>query len=300
MGNTLVVATHDGNFHADECLAIATLRKLFGKEKIRVIRTRDQKLLASADMRVDVGGKFNPLTNDYDHHQKEGAGCRQNGIPYSSFGLVWNNFGEKVCKDINVSKIVDSAIVQQVDAEDNGFSLYEKTSPVTPFTISAIFANLVPKWHEKKDYDAAFENAVDLAEQVIERAIVKAEAIVKTKELVSKAIAEAIDHRVIVLNSDCPWQSQVMNYSEAILFVVYPAANEMWRVKCVPKGEKNFFEVRKLLPAAWAGKNTEELAYLTGVEDALFCHPKRFVAGAISKSGALRLAQIAIDERQGG
>ena len=41
----------------------------------------------SADIVIDVGGQYDPDAGRFDHHQRGGAGERENGIPYSSFGL---------------------------------------------------------------------------------------------------------------------------------------------------------------------------------------------------------------------
>ena len=54
------------------------------------------------------------------------------------------------------------------------------------------------------------------------------------------------------------------------------------------------FENRKSLPESWAAKRGKELAAITGVPDAVFCHNARFLAVSESKEGALRLAQIAL------
>jgi len=51
-----------------------------------------------------------------------------------------------------------------------------------------------------------------------------------------------------------------------------------------------------LFPESWAGKNGKELAEITGVEDAIFCHNARFICSAKSKEGAMKLAQMALEE----
>jgi uncharacterized UPF0160 family protein len=48
------------------------------------------------------------------------------------------------------------------------------------------------------------------------------------------------------------------------------------------------------LPAAWAGLRDAALAAATGVPDAVFVHPQRFVGAARSRAGALALAHQAI------
>ena len=63
---------------------------------LEIVRTRDASALAAADARVDVGGKSDPATGDFDHHQRGGAGERPNGVRYASFGLVWKHYGAQL------------------------------------------------------------------------------------------------------------------------------------------------------------------------------------------------------------
>jgi len=56
------------------------------------------------------------------------------------------------------------------------------------------------------------------------------------------------------------------------------------------------FKARKDFPKAWAGKNGEEFARVTGVPDAIFCHNSgTYIVVAGSKEGALALAKLAVD-----
>ena len=88
----VLVATHDGSFHADEVFAIAALGLL--GEPVEVIRTRDRDALAKADLRIDVGFRDDARTGDFDHHQRDFDAARDNGVRYASFGLVWRAFGD--------------------------------------------------------------------------------------------------------------------------------------------------------------------------------------------------------------
>lgn len=63
------IATHNGKFHADEVFAISMLRRLERFADAEIIRTRDAQLLETADVVVDVGGKYDPAAHRYDHHQ---------------------------------------------------------------------------------------------------------------------------------------------------------------------------------------------------------------------------------------
>src|SRR6478609_9205458 len=113
------VATHNGSFHADEVFAIAALGLL--PEPLEVVRTRNPELLAAADLRVDVGFRFEPEAGDFDHHQRDFSEVRSNGVGYASFGLIWREFGARVCGgDQDVADGIEESLVQAVDANDTG------------------------------------------------------------------------------------------------------------------------------------------------------------------------------------
>ena len=88
-----------------------------------------------------------------------------------------------------------------------------------------------------------------------------------------------------------------MNKYPEPLFVVVPRLGEgdkmIWRTGAIRDNLGSFIN-RRSFPVAWAGKREKELAEITGVSDALFCHNKLFVAYAKSKEGALALAKLAL------
>jgi uncharacterized UPF0160 family protein len=94
----LTVVTHNGRFHTDDVFAVAVLELVFEKShNIEIIRTRDEKIIKTADIVVDVGGEYNPEKNKFDHHQLGGAGTHDNKIPMASVGLVWKKYGQMLC-----------------------------------------------------------------------------------------------------------------------------------------------------------------------------------------------------------
>src|SRR5437868_11558554 len=111
-------ATHSGGFHADDVFALAVLRIVH--PDLEIVRSRDPEVLAAVDFRIDVGGRDDPATGDFDHHQKGGAGERPNGIRYASFGLVWRAHGAALAGSEEAAAAIDERLVQGVDANDNG------------------------------------------------------------------------------------------------------------------------------------------------------------------------------------
>ena len=70
----------------------------------------------------------------------------------------------------------------------------------------------------------------------------------------------------------------------------------MWRVTTIEKSE-NTYEPRLNFPEAWWGKKGEDFAKITGIEDAIFCRNKGIFVGVKSKEGAIKLAQLALNNK---
>ena len=111
--------THNGTMHADEVFATAFLDLYKGD--IEVIRTsvvETEKLQPDAIV-YDIGrGKF-------DHHGQD-AEVRENGIKYSSFGLLFREFGKDFLKKRNMDDVeeaftmIEKELIEGIDAIDNG------------------------------------------------------------------------------------------------------------------------------------------------------------------------------------
>ena len=62
------IANHNGQFHADEVLALSLLSYLPRFKNAEIVRTRDPKLLSECDVCVDVGGVYDPSLLRFDYH----------------------------------------------------------------------------------------------------------------------------------------------------------------------------------------------------------------------------------------
>ncbi len=282
----MLVATHDGSFHADEVFAIAALGLL--GEPIEVIRTRNRDDVARADLRVDVGFRNDPATGDFDHHQREFDAVRDNGVRYASFGLVWREFGPRVCDgEAEVAQAVDSSLVQAVDANDTGQQLtHSLIDGVRPMTANAIVGGFNARWDETLSAEqerARFDDAVALAQGILAREIASAASGRRAEKIVREAIATAMDPRLVELPVNAPWKQVLVPDAPEALFVIYPK-RQGFGLESVPR-ELGSFENRRDLPAEWGGREGADLVAVTGVEDALFCHAKRFLAVARTHDG---------------
>jgi len=291
-----IVATHSGTFHADDCFAFAILRTALGGD-VTLVRTREQERLDAADVVFDVGGVCDPARGRYDHHMRDKP-LREDGEPYSSAGLVWRDYGIRAvhilipgldeAQAARIAAMLDRGLIRDIDLMDNG------AMTPTPGHFSTLLEAFNPSFTEPAlDEDQCFAEAADLAARVLARAVARAHAAVLAEDQVAAAARASHDPRIIVLDTRVPWEDAVfdLNLVQA-LYVVRPAGKQ-WTVSAVPP-ERNSFAQRKALPDAWAGLRDAELASVTGVADAAFCHPARFVCGATSREGALRLAMLAV------
>src|ERR1700743_3805913 len=105
--------THSEDFHTDDVFATALLLELFPDAE--VIRSRDEAVIATGDIVYDVGKVYDPALGRFDHHQAQ-AGKRENGIIYSSFGLLWREYGLQYCGDDKaVWDVIDKKLGVPID-----------------------------------------------------------------------------------------------------------------------------------------------------------------------------------------
>ncbi len=305
----LKLVTHDGSFHADDIFAAATLILFLEKTSNdfsaqggpvsgwEIIRTRDPEIINTGDYVFDVGGVYDEANNRFDHHQKGGAGKRDNGIEYSSFGLVWKKYGKELTRSDEAMELIDKRLASPVDAHDNGLDLVKKKYEISPYLIQDFFRVMRPTWRETDlKVDEMFLKSVEIAKEILSREIIYALDTEFANKVILSIYQNTEDKKIIVLDKNYP-SSEILNKLPKTLFLVYPRdTNNYWGVKAVRQDFKSF-KNKKDLPKNWAGLRDRELANISGVSDAVFCHRALFMAVAKTKEGAIKLAQIAIESR---
>lgn len=290
--------THSGSFHADDVFAFAVLRAAI--PELTLERSRDQAVADAADLVFDVGGEYDPARRRYDHHMRDRP-LRPDGIPYSSIGLIWRDYGREALKVLlgglepdeagreRVWAEIDQGLIVAIDRADNG------VGTAGPGHLSAIIEGLNPVWDGPKDYDARFLDAADLAAGILTRACRQAHAEWRAMRLVLDAAERARDPRILVLDRKLPWEPAVHGGGlDQVLYVVHPNDEvTTWYCAAVPP-EPGSFGQRLPLPDAWAGLRDEAFSAAAGIPDGVFCHPSRFTCAARSRDSALLLASRAI------
>jgi len=297
-----ILVTHNGGFHVDDLFATAVLSIVFDG-KIKIIRTRDTEIIARADIVYDVGGVYDPETNRFDHHQKEGAGQRENGIPYSSFGVVWKKFGEQICGSKEVADQVDRKVVQPIDAKDNGVDISRPIFPdVFPYSVESVFLAETPTHKEDKgNTDKIFKKQVKKAVTLLKREIKIAKDDIEGMNTILDYYNKSDDKRIVISDEDFPsyiFQNTLSRFPETFYFVSPSFRNSKitgWKVEAIRKSPDTM-ESRKLFPESWRGlmEDSGKLKEVTGIPDAQFCHRSGFFLTVETKESAIALAEKAL------
>lgn len=315
----VIAVTHDGVFHSDEVLACALLRIAAEPSHVAVIRSRLPRDWERADYVIDVGGRCDGI-KWFDHHQPEGAGKRDNNIPFSAFGLVWNNLGVTAVRQLlkthleqhtldetDVQEVINdlAGFVAGIDAHDQavlstvGRFTKDRSVTVDVVTLQQIISshNPVPLLEDPDDTTSTkyFYEVLDWVEKFLRRYICRKASRVLSEKYVAKY---DIKDSVLVLPRHCDWKTPV-SHREHVLFVVYPSVNgKSYTVQCASKsgGHNHTSNLRMAFPQSWAGLTEGDLRKVSEVSDAVFCHRDRFIAAALSLQGAVTLAKKAVQQ----
>jgi len=309
----MLIVTHSGKFHADDAWAAAVLNVLHPGSEI--VRTRDPAIIEKADFAVDVGGIWDPASGRFDHHQKGFDGARQSGVVYASAGLVWREYGARCVATLaethtgqrlsddaarEIAYAIDADIVQYLDMSDTGAA---RNAPGS-YGLSAVISGFNPNWldEQRMGYGepteayrlGQFRRAMELLTDIMINAVkYRVGATLAVEQVRQSEVLE--DGKVLFLkNSALPWTSVVRKEMPKILFVIsHNLGEQRYMLHTVPVSPESF-DARADLPAAWAGLRDAELAAVTGVPDAGFCHNGRFIAAVKSYEGARVMARQAL------
>jgi len=296
------LVTHSGGFHADEVLSSVILTRLF--PQARVIRSRAPEWIRPGADRIiyDVGGAYDASQRIFDHHQR-GAPLRDDGQPYSSFGLIWKHYGRDYLAVTGIPEAhvaalhasFDLSFVLPIDLTDNG--ALSPSGPLAGLTLPTLLETLKPVFDETDANadDRRFQDAVAIARSFVEAKIAQSAAKLRAETLVLQAIERTGQGRVLELPMGMPFRPAIVKAgADHLLFVVHPRERD-WCVTGIRRGDEGF-ALRADLPAAWAGLTNHELEAVCGVEGATFCHNGRFVAAAKTREAALAMAELAVQE----
>ncbi|MGV3553444.1 MYG1 family protein [Rhizobium sp.] len=298
------LVTHSGGFHADELLSSVVLTRLFPNAGIT--RSRAPEWITPGADRIiyDVGGSYDPAAQIFDHHQR-GAPLRDDGKPFSSFGLIWKHYGRDYLAALaipaghveQIHAAFDADFVLPIDLADNGAIDPSIAGPLAGLTLPSLLETLKPVFDmsEPGADDRAFHNALSIARSFVEAGIAQKAAKLRAESLVFEAIEKAGPSPILELPQGMPFRAAIVKAgADHMLFVVHPRDKD-WCLTGIRRSDEGF-ELRADLPVSWAGLTNGALEAVCGVPGASFCHNGRFIAAAKTREAALAMAEIAVRE----
>ncbi|MCI6107392.1 MAG: MYG1 family protein [Tenericutes bacterium] len=288
--------THSGTMHTDEVFATAFLDLL--KKDITLIRVPQVEIdKIEKDVLVyDIGrGK-------YDHHQDD-AKTRENGIKYSSFGLLFQEFGKEYLKQLKIEDIeevfntIDKELVEGIDAVDNGV-FPEINANFKVKTLDDIIKACNPSFGSNQDENEQFIKAVGIAKIIFQEIIHNIVGKVKAKKIILQKL-KVTEKDYLELEEYIPYEETILKNEEGnhILFALYPSNRGGWGIKTIKKSAEDKTD-RLSFPENWAGLENKELEKITGIKDVTFCHSGRFLMTCKTKEAAYKVLEKVLNQTE--
>ena len=269
--------THSGKFHADDVFSAALL--LYLNPEIQIIRG-NQVPEEFTGIVFDIG------RGQYDHHQKDSR-IRENGIPYAAFGFLWETLGKEILGE-ELAKTFDEDFVQPLDNNDNTGEKNE---------LASLIGNFNPGWDSRENQDEAFFQAVSVAGMILENKFERYrgnERADRRAEEILKSNKEAEESRILILPEFIPCQRRLSETD--IAFVVFPSNRGGYCIQ--PQKKEYSLNYKCSFPVEWLGKEKEELAAVTGLESAGFCHKGGFLMTTGTLEDAEKACRISLETFQ--
>ena len=249
--------THSGKFHVDDTISTIFLSKIFDKVVLIRIPSIDNKNIADKIV-YDIGG------GEFDHHQKNRNGQRDNGIYYSSIGLLWRKYGKEYLKTLMVNnvektfKYIDEELIQYIDVADNMQIEYAKNKILPDF-----IKLCNPEWNEKTEENEAFIKAIKLADEFWKVYIKHAIAVVEATEIILKKIEDCKDC-YLILDTDMPYKRAIsIAKRNDIKYIIFKSKREGYDIRTLIDSCRFKDEISK-------AEDIEEARKASGVKELIY------------------------------
>lgn len=324
-----IIATHDGKFHWDECLAVWLIKQLPNYIDARIMRTRDPKELEFASITVDVGDVYDSEKLCFDHHMKGFQvffSDKHKDVCLSSAGLIYMHYGQDILKQLFprldgsaelefLYQYVYDNYIRVVDAVDNGVESHyneDGSEPICRWTDPTSMNARIARIYEIAG-DDGFGTAYKLAGQDFMEWI---QNVVITYLPARRELAKAMEQahklhssgRIIELSSPGPYQQFIHSIEKdmslcndgpggnTILFIIHPDDSQTgYRIRTVST-QKGSFSFRLGFPEAWRGLRDESLQSISGYQGMSFVHKNGFLGGAKDRETALAVVAHIVED----
>ncbi len=180
-----------------------------------------------------------------------------------------------------------------IDASDNALNIWQPGQfDLPPLEWDDILQTWRAEPTKGEDMDTQFLQAVDVARAYLERVIQRRQIKEVLKQKAAELYERSAGQSILVSDEYVP-RSEFVQHEE-VNMVVVPRFddNPGWSAVGVQVSETEYL-TRVRFPEAWAGLRDEELAAVSGIADAIFCHKDRYLFIARTKESAIKAAKTA-------
>lgn len=224
---------------------------------VPVVRTRDAGLLKKACAHkdtfvVDVGGEFDPLRLNFDHHQKSMTHTWEDGTPLSSTGLVWRwlkQQGHLAALDPLIVEDLEKLLIKPLDQHDNG---------VASCTLAVQCATYNRSTEDPQEQDRQFFKALDMMREALENQLFACQLKLEATQVLTKQWQKAQQHHDTVVSlrypiayHDCTGLLKQISKGQADMIVIPGQGN---RFSVISMGMDTPFSIKVPCPAHWRGR----------------------------------------------
>lgn len=290
--------THNGKFHPDDVFSTVLLSKII--ENPILYRAPVGYIESTTAIVYDVGyGKF-------DHHTPEAEYRPNSKLKYSSFGLLWREYGHKFIEQhvetTNPEALftsIEEKLIKQIDGIDNGvFPKIEAEYKL--LDLDKIIDMYNPTWEEEGDTDIYFAKALYAAEIIFENVIRTENSRLKAAQRIEEKMKEVKDN-ILVLDQYMPYREAIFDSknpkAKEIKVIILPSNRGGYNIKPITISKESE-ELLVNFPKAYRGLHDEELANLSGIKTAFFVHLSGFLASTETLEDAIALAKQAINNKE--
>lgn len=279
------ITVHDGKFHPDDVASVALAsRFLGGLNNVNITRTRDPKLFRGLVMDVGEG--------EFDHHGKA-TSRGPDGIPDSAFSKLFNRVKYQITPNEQAHLYLKQHLVDPVSKLDNGVPL--RRGEKSLFNWVPAFNNNYTERNDAKAQNERFMEAVRIADRIIDREIQNSIADAQTADLKRSILQDAQKQNVVYVPKGIDLSKELPDTNAK--FSLTMLSDGTYRLQCVPKPRGSSFSKKVPFPREWAGLSNKELQQASGINDAIFCHSGRFLAGFKSRESAIAAAKHILRQR---
>ena len=276
--------THGGTFHLDDVVAYAMFNVMHpNNDLIRIPHNdiEEADLLDPAIFVVDVGLNYDPMTNNFDHHQDSDVDCAAllfwNHYSYDFLTKITNSYDDELIQYLG--GYLYNHLLKYVNIVDNNINNHFQQCKQVNGLIS--LSNVISTLNDVDNSDTQFLIAVEMIGHLIDGLVRKGLWFFNSRHIWDnkEIIVSNPDIAIYKMSDAC-----IMNHGDIYraTFIIYPNLKEgkgYWKIRSLDSSMGPLIDVPKELE-----------------KDLVFIHDKRFIAIFKNEESMMRYVDALITD----